>query len=120
MPLTEKQMKIARVAEPRDKITGEDFAELRKNSKADGGIVMFNEGGEVTSTEPRIIELEEIAELGSEDAAEIAKSDLFKERDTKRLDKSVRGFSEGMSVNAPGMSRGSGAALTGKKFSGTF
>ena len=120
MPLTEKQMKIARVAEPRDKITGEDFAELRKNSKADGGIVMFNEGGEVTSTEPRIIELEEIAEFGSEDAAELAKSDLFKERDTKRLDKSVRVFKAGMTVNAPGMGRGCGAALTGKKFSGTF
>ena len=120
MPLTEKQMKIARVAEPRDKITGEDFAELRKNSKADGGIVMFNEGGEVTSTEPRIIELEELAEFGDEDAAEIAKADLFKERDTKRLDKSVKTFKAGMTVNAPGMGRGCGAALTGKKFSGTF
>ena len=84
MPLTKKQMKIARVAEPRDKITGEDFAELRKNSKADGGIVMF------------------------------------KERDTKRLDKSVKKFKAGMSVDAPGMGRGCGAALTGKKFSGTF
>ena len=90
MPLTEKQMKIARVAEPRDKITGEDFAELRKNSKADGGIVMFNEGGEVTSTEPRIIELEELAKFGDEDAAEIAKADLFKERDTKRLTSLLR------------------------------
>ena len=68
MPLTKKQMKIARVAEPRDKITGEDFKELRK---AEGGIVKFNEGGEVTSTEPRIIELEELAEFGDDDAAEI-------------------------------------------------
>ena len=117
MPLTKKQMKIARVAEPRDKITGEDFKELRK---AEGGIVKFNEGGEVTSTEPRIIELEEIAEFGSEDAAEIAKSDLFKERDTKRLDKSVRVFSKGMSVKADGMARGCGAVVRGKNFSGTY
>ena len=28
-----KQMKIARVAPPRDKITGADFAKLRKNGK---------------------------------------------------------------------------------------
>ena len=117
MPLTKKQMKIARVAEPRDKITGEDFKELRK---ASGGIVKFNDGGEVTSTEPRIIELEEIAELGSEDAAEIAKSDLFKERDTKRLDKSVRVFSKGMSVKADGMARGCGAVVRGKNFSGIY
>ena len=117
MPLTKKQMTIARVAEPRDKITGEDFEELRK---AEGGIVKFNEGGEVTSTEPRIIELEELAEFGDDDAAEIAKADLFKERDTKRLDKAVKTFKAGMTVNAPGMGRGCGAALTGKKFSGTF
>ena len=30
---SKKQMKIARVAEPRDKITGADFAKLRKNKK---------------------------------------------------------------------------------------
>ena len=36
MPLTDKQMKIARVAEPRDKITGADFDVLRK---ADGGMI---------------------------------------------------------------------------------
>ena len=29
--LTDKQMKIARVAEPRDRITAVDFAKLRKN-----------------------------------------------------------------------------------------
>ncbi len=75
MALTKKQMKIARVAEPRDKITGEDFKELRK---ASGGIVNFDEGGKVKSKEPRIIELEELEEFGSEDAKEIAKSDLFK------------------------------------------
>tara|TARA_R100000353_G_scaffold46118_3_gene36959 strand:+ start:203 stop:556 length:354 start_codon:yes stop_codon:yes gene_type:complete len=117
MPLTKKQMKIARVAEPRDKITGEDFKELRK---ASGGIVKFNDGGEVTSTEPRIIELEELAEFGDEDAAEIAKADLFKERDTKRLDKSVKTFGSGMSVKADGMARGCGAVVRGKNFRGTY
>ena len=117
MPLTKKQMKIARVAEPRDKITGEDFKELRK---AEGGIVKFNEGGEVTSTEPRIIELEELAEFGDDDAAEIAKADLFKERDTKRLDKSVKTFRKGLSVKADGMARGCGAAVKGQNFSGTY
>ena len=30
---SKKQMKIARVAPPRDKITGADFAVLRKNKK---------------------------------------------------------------------------------------
>ena len=30
---TKKQMKIARVAEPRDRITGADFAKLKKNKK---------------------------------------------------------------------------------------
>ena len=30
---SKKQMKIARVAEPRDKITVADFAKLRKNKK---------------------------------------------------------------------------------------
>ncbi len=30
---SKKQMKIARVAEPRDRITGADFAKLRKGKK---------------------------------------------------------------------------------------
>tara|TARA_R100001198_G_C5079941_1_gene121942 strand:+ start:250 stop:381 length:132 start_codon:yes stop_codon:yes gene_type:complete len=30
---TKKQMKIARVAEPRDRITGADFAKLKKSRK---------------------------------------------------------------------------------------
>ena len=32
MPLTPKQKKIGRVAPPRNKITGADFAALRKNN----------------------------------------------------------------------------------------
>ena len=33
--LTDKQMKIARVAEPRDRITAADFTKLRKKIKID-------------------------------------------------------------------------------------
>tara|TARA_Y100000816_G_C25628957_1_gene335432 strand:+ start:319 stop:450 length:132 start_codon:yes stop_codon:yes gene_type:complete len=33
---TAKQMKIARVAEPRDRITGADFRKLRKGRKRNG------------------------------------------------------------------------------------
>jgi len=33
MPLTKKQKKIARVAEPRNKITGADFKKLRMKKK---------------------------------------------------------------------------------------
>ena len=63
-------------SEPRDKITGEDFKALRK---ASGGIVKFNAGGDVEGKkEPRIIELEELAEFGDEDAQEIAKSEYIK------------------------------------------
>ena len=109
MPLTEKQMKIARVAEPRDKITGEDFKELRK---ASGGIVNFNSGGEVESKEPRIIELDELIEFGDDDVREIAESDKFKE--------DVKTFRRGMSVDVSGMARGCGAVVKGKKFAGTF
>tara|TARA_R100000388_G_scaffold1278_1_gene1926 strand:+ start:566 stop:703 length:138 start_codon:yes stop_codon:yes gene_type:complete len=34
--LTRKQMKIARVAEPRNKITGADFRKLKMNKKKNG------------------------------------------------------------------------------------
>ena len=34
--LSPKQMKIARVAAPRDKITGADFKKLRKGKKKNG------------------------------------------------------------------------------------
>jgi|TARA_R100000458_G_C8017932_1_gene78987 hypothetical protein len=34
--LTSKQMKIARVAEPRNKITGADFRKLRMSKKKNG------------------------------------------------------------------------------------
>jgi len=104
--LSPKQKKLAAAAEPRDKITGEDFKALRK---AGGGIVKFNAGGDVEGKkEPRIIELEELAEFGDEDAQEIAKSDLYKE--------DVKTFKRGGGVDA----RGCGAVVRGKKFAGTF
>ena len=109
MPLTEKQMKIARVAEPRDKITGEDFKELRK---ASGGIVSFSTGGEVKGKEPRIIELDELIEFGDDDVREITESDRFKE--------DVKTFRRGMSVDVSDTARGCGAVVKGKKFAGTF
>ena len=37
MPYSKKQMKIARVAEPRDKITREDLMLLRKSKKKKNG-----------------------------------------------------------------------------------
>jgi len=36
MPYTKKQMKIARVAKPRDKITSADFRKLRMSKKKNG------------------------------------------------------------------------------------
>jgi hypothetical protein len=111
---TEKQMKIARVAEPRDEITGADFEVLRK---ADGGMVRYEKGGEV---EPRIIELEEMLEAalaaGNDDLVEELKSDLFKERGQPPR----RSYNVGGSVSVEGMGRGCGAAVKGKKFSGTY
>ena len=50
-PYSEKQKKIAKIAEPRDKLTGADFKALRKkNKKAYGGSVKgYDGGGEVIS-----------------------------------------------------------------------
>ena len=36
MPYTKKQMKIARVTKPRDKITGADIRKLRMSKKKNG------------------------------------------------------------------------------------
>jgi hypothetical protein len=40
--LSKKQMKIARVAEPRDKITAADFKKLRNPTKVYGLIISFD------------------------------------------------------------------------------
>ena len=47
-PYSEKQKKIAKIAEPRDKLTGADFKALgKKNKKAYGGPVKkMKKGGE--------------------------------------------------------------------------
>ncbi len=112
-----KQKKLARVAAPRDAITGEDFKELRK---AGGGMVRFQDGGDVDA---RVIELEEMLsaamEAGNDDLVEELKSDLFKERGYKDGGR-VKGYRYGMSVSSDGMGRGCGSAVKGKKFSGTF
>tara|TARA_S200002703_G_scaffold15484_1_gene13257 strand:- start:455 stop:820 length:366 start_codon:yes stop_codon:yes gene_type:complete len=114
---TKKQMKIARVAEPRDEITGADFEVLRK---AGGGMVRYQEGGKV---EPRIIELEELLEaareVGDQDKIAELESDLLKERGFKAGGR-VKGFRRGMSVSVDGMGRGCGSAVKGKNFSGTY
>ena len=50
-PYSEKQKKIAKIAEPRDKLTGADFKALgKKNKKAYGGsIKKMKKGGEYKS-----------------------------------------------------------------------
>ena len=86
-------------------------------------------------TDPRIIELEELEEFGSEDAKELAESDLFKERDDNTEVKTFVGggmtsfpdltgdgkvtqkdILKGRGV--PGFSRGGGMAIQGLGFKG--
>jgi hypothetical protein len=120
---TAKQMKIARVAEPRDSITGADF-EAMKNSMMSGGMVKYASGGSVDE-DVRTVELEEMLksaqESGDQDMVDEIKSDLFKETGrTYRYGGRVKGFKDGMSVEVGSMCRGSGSAVKGKKFSGTY
>ena len=120
---TAKQMKIARVAEPRDSITGADF-EAMKNSMMSGGMVKYGSGGSVDE-DVRTLELEEMLkaaeESGDQDMADEIKSDLFKETGRSyRYGGRVKGFKDGMSVEVGSMCRGSGSAVKGKKFSGTY
>lgn len=120
---TAKQMKIARVAEPRDSITGADF-EAMKNSMMSGGMVKYGSGGSVDE-DVRTLELEEMLkaakESGDQDMVDEIKSDLFKETGRSyRYGGRVKGFKDGMSVEVGSMCRGSGSAVKGKKFSGTY
>ena len=62
---TSKQMKIARVAEPRDEITGADF-EAMNNSKMGGGMVKYAEGGDVREEQLKQL-LEDAREKGDDD-----------------------------------------------------
>lgn len=124
MPFSEyssKQKKLARIAEPRDAITEADFKALRKK---DGGMIKYQDGGDVDSGDTRTAELEEMLrtaeEAGNFDLVEELKSDLFKETGRSyRYGGKVKGYSSGMSVSSD-TDRGCGAAVSGKKFSGTF
>jgi len=124
MPFSEyssKQKKLARIAEPRDAITEADFKALRKK---DGGMIRYQDGGDVDSGDTRTAELEEMLrtaeEAGNFDLVEELKSDLFKETGRSyRYGGKVKGYSSGMSVTSD-TGRGCGAAVSGKKFSGTF
>ncbi len=121
---TEKQMKIARVAEPRDEITGADFEKLN-NSKAMGGMIKYAEGGD-TRREMLMQLREDALEKDDDDAIKEIDAELFQmgdDGDTKKFGHGgrVKGFSHGMSVSGnPSKGRGCGIAVSGKSFSGTY
>jgi len=127
---TEKQMKIARVAEPRDSITGADF-EAIKNSKMGGGMVNYAEGGDVrkemlmqmledareNNDDDKIIEIEaELFQMG--DGQGMMGGGMVKRPGYKHSGK-VHGYRDGMSVNT-NKGRGCGAAISGRGYSGTY
>jgi len=127
---TEKQMKIARVAEPRDSITGADF-EAMKNSKMGGGMVKYAEGGDVrkemlmqmledareNNDDDKIIEIEaELFQMG--DGQGMMGGGMVKRPGYKHGGK-VHGYRDGMSVNT-NKGRGCGAAISGRGYSGTY
>lgn len=127
---TAKQMKIARVAEPRDSITGADF-EAMKNSKMGGGMVNYAEGGDVrkemlmqmledareNNDDDKIIEIEaELFQMG--DGQGMMGGGMVKRPGYKNGGK-VKGYRDGMSVNT-NKGRGCGAAISGRGYSGTY
>lgn len=127
---TAKQMKIARVAEPRDSITGADF-EAMKNSKMGGGMVNYAEGGDVrkemlmqmledareNNDDDKIIEIEaELFQMG--DGQGMMGGGMVKRPGYKHGGK-VHGYRDGMSVNT-NKGRGCGAAISGRGYSGTY
>lgn len=129
---TAKQMKIARVAEPRDSITGADF-EAMKNSMMSGGMVKYASGGDVRKEQlmqllddarekgddDMIVEIEaELFQMGDGDGEGMMGGGMVKDRGYRYGGK-VKGYSSGMSVSSD-TGRGCGAAVSGKKFSGTF
>jgi len=128
---TEKQMKIARVAEPRDQITGADFEKLN-NSKMGGGMVKYAEGGDVREEQLKQL-LEDAREMGDQDKIDELLGDL-KQMGAEgfmgggmvkgrgyRYGGKVKGYRDGMSVSAnPMKGRGCGAAMSGKGYSGTY
>ena len=128
---TSKQMKIARVAEPRDEITGSDF-EAMNNSKMGGGMVKYAEGGDVREEQLKQL-LEDAREKGDDDMVLEIMGDLkqmgaegfmgggmVKPRGYRYGGK-VKGYRDGMSVSAnPSKGRGCGMAMSGKGYSGTY
>ncbi len=127
---TEKQMKIARVAEPRDAITGADF-EAMNNSKMGGGMIKYAEGGDVrkkmlmqmledareNNDDDKIIEIEaELFQMG--DGQGMMGGGMVKRPGYKHGGK-VKGYRDGMSVNAS-KGKGCGIATSGRGYSGTY
>ncbi len=127
---TEKQMKIARVAEPRDSITGADFEALN-NSKMGGGMVNYAEGGDVRK-EMLMQMLEDARENNDDDKIIEIEAELFQMGDGQgmmgggmvkrpgyRNGGRVKGYRDGMSVNAS-KGKGCGIATSGRGYSGTY
>lgn len=127
---TEKQMKIARVAEPRDSITGADFEALN-NSKMAGGMVKYNEGGDVRK-EMLMQMLEDARENNDDDKIIEIEAELFQMGDGQgmmgggmvkrpgyRNGGRVKGYRDGMSVNSS-KGKGCGIATSGRGYSGTY
>jgi|TARA_B100001094_G_scaffold29932_2_gene24944 hypothetical protein len=127
---TEKQMKIARVAEPRDAITGADF-EAMNNSKMGGGMIKYAEGGDIrkemlmqmledareNNDDDKIIEIEaELFQMG--DGQGMMGGGMVKRPGYKHGGK-VKGYRDGMSVNAS-KGKGCGIATSGRGYSGTY
>ena len=124
---SEKQMKIARVAEPRDAITGADF-EAMNNSKMGGGMIKYSEGGDIRK-EMLTQMLEDARESGDDDKIIEIEAELFQMGDGEGMMmggmvKKPRGYRDGgsakvMSTN-PSKGKGCGIAVSGKGYSGTY
>jgi len=136
---SEKQMKIARVAEPRDAITGADF-EAMNNSKMGGGMVKYAEGGDVF-IEQNLQLLEDAREMGDDDKiieieailkqagapGFMADGGMVEDSMNMMMGgmvKKPRGYRHGgsakvMSTN-PSKGKGCGIAVSGKGYSGTY
>lgn len=131
MPFSEyssKQKKLARIAEPRDAITEADFKALRKK---DGGMIKYQDGGDVRKEQLMQL-LDDAREKGDDDMIVEIEAELFQMGDGEgmmgggmvkgrgyRYGGKVKGYRDGMSVSSD-TGRGCGAAVSGKKFSGTF
>ena len=136
---SKKQMKIARVAEPRGAITGADF-EAMNNSKMGGGMVKYAEGGDLF-IEQNLQLLEDAREMGDDDKV-IEIEAILKQAgapgfmaDGGMVDDSMKmmmggmvkkpkGYRRGgsakvMSTN-PSKGKGCGIAVSGKGYSGTY